>query len=137
MKRHLLLFLTAAMIAGCGGDDEETNAIAVVGPMTAQYASFGAQMRAGAEMAAEDLNAQGGVLGKRLVLETGDDACDPKQAVAVANQMVASGVALVAGHYCSGSSIPASNVYAEGDLVQISPASTNPDLTQHLPGLRS
>ena len=104
--------------------------IATVGPMTGQYASFGEQMRRGAEMAVADLNAAGGVLGKKIVLEIGDDACDPKQAVAVANQLVGKGVSFVAGHFCSGSSIPASEVYAEEGILQISPASTNPKLTE-------
>ncbi len=104
--------------------------IATVGPMTGQYASFGEQMRRGAEMAVADLNAKGGVMGQKLRLEIGDDACDPKQAVAVANQMVSKGVKLVAGHFCSGSSIPASDVYADENLLQISPASTNPKLTE-------
>src|SRR3546814_8074966 len=81
-------------------------------------------------MAGADFNAAGGVLGKQLVLEVGDDACDPKQAVAVANDLASKGVALVAGHFCSGSSIPASSVYAEEDILQISPASTNPALTE-------
>ena len=62
--------------------------IATAGPMTGQYASFGAQMQAGAEQAVADINAAGGVNGEQLVLNVGDDACDPKQAVAVANQMV-------------------------------------------------
>ncbi len=62
--------------------------------MTGQYASFGAQMKAGAEKAVADINAAGGVLGQQLVLEVGDDACDPKQAVAVANQFVGQGVQL-------------------------------------------
>jgi branched-chain amino acid transport system substrate-binding protein len=60
----------------------------------------------------------------------GDDACDPKQAVAVANSLASKGVKFVAGHFCSGSSIPASNVYAEEGMLQISPASTNPTLTE-------
>src|SRR5262245_50801071 len=75
--------------------------IATAGPMTGQYASFGQQMRAGAEMAVKDINAAGGVLGQQLMLEIGDDACDPKQAVAVANQMVNKGVVFMAGHFCS------------------------------------
>lgn len=103
--------------------------IATAGPMTGQYASFGEQMKAGAEMAVADINAAGGVLGEQLVLEIGDDACDPKQAVAVANQMVNKGVVFMAGHFCSGSSIPASQVYEEEGILQISPASTNPKLT--------
>ena len=138
MKRMaglIAAFALAVLVAGCG-DSEESNTtpIALVGPVTGQYASFGAQMQNGAELAVEDINAAGGVLGKKLDLDIGDDACDPKQAVAVANQMIGSGVALVAGHYCSGSSIPASKVYAEGDMVQISPASTNPALTDDRAG---
>jgi branched-chain amino acid transport system substrate-binding protein len=104
--------------------------IATVGPMTGQYATFGEQMKRGAEMAVADINEKGGVLGQQLILEVGDDACDPKQAVAVANQMVNRGVVFIAGHFCSGSSIPASEVYAEEGLLQISPASTNPKLTE-------
>ncbi|MCO5159113.1 MAG: branched-chain amino acid ABC transporter substrate-binding protein [Aquamicrobium sp.] len=108
--------------------------IATAGPMTGQYASFGAQMKAGAELAVEHINAAGGVNGEQLKLEIGDDACDPKQAVAVANQFAGSGVVLVAGHFCSGSSIPASAVYAEEGIIQISPASTNPVYTDERPG---
>jgi branched-chain amino acid transport system substrate-binding protein len=103
--------------------------IAVVGPMTGQYASFGQQMAEGAKQAVADLNAAGGVLGRQVTLEIGDDACDPKQAVAVANQMVQKGAVLIDGHFCSGSSIPASKVYEEEGLLMISPGSTNPKLT--------
>ena len=125
----------AVLIVGCGGSDESnTTPIAIVGPVTGQYASFGAQMTNGGQMAVEDINEAGGVLGKKLDLQIGDDACDPKQAVAVANQMAGNNVALVAGHYCSGSSIPASKVYAEADMVQISPASTNPAFTDDRAG---
>jgi branched-chain amino acid transport system substrate-binding protein len=131
----LLIALAAALaVSGCGGGDDNTTPVAVVGPITGQYASFGAQMKNGGEMAVADINEAGGVLGKKLDLSIGDDACDPKQAVAVANQMTAGGAKLVAGHYCSGSSIPASKVYADGDMVQISPASTNPTLTDERAG---
>ena len=104
--------------------------IATAGPMTGQYAVFGEQMKRGAELAVKDINAKGGVNGEQLVLKVGDDACDPKQAVAVANQFVNEGVKFVAGHFCSGSSIPASAVYNEEGILQISPASTNPKLTE-------
>jgi branched-chain amino acid transport system substrate-binding protein len=86
-------------------------------------------MRRGAEKAVADLNAKGGVMGQKLQLLVGDDACDPKQAVSVANDMAAKKVQLIAGHFCSGSSIPASDVYAENNVLQISPASTNPKFT--------
>ena len=132
----LIFALAASMsLASCGGGSEsDTTPVAVVGPMTGQYATFGAQMKNGAEMAANDINEAGGVLGKKIELALGDDACDPKQAVAVANQMTGAGAALIAGHYCSGSSIPASQVYGESDTVQISPASTNPTFTDNRPG---
>jgi branched-chain amino acid transport system substrate-binding protein len=104
--------------------------IATAGPMTGQYAVFGEQMKRGAEMAIKDLNAKGGVLGEQLRLEIGDDTCDPRQAVAVANQFVNKGVVFVAGHFCSGSSIPASVVYHEEGILQISPASPHPMLTE-------
>ena len=103
--------------------------IATVGPISGSLAANGEQMRRGAEMAVADINAAGGINGEKLVLEVGDDACDPKQAVAVANQMASKGVKFVAGHFCSGSSIPASKVYEEEGIMQISPASTNPKFT--------
>ncbi|MGO9983299.1 MAG: branched-chain amino acid ABC transporter substrate-binding protein [Rhodomicrobium sp.] len=107
--------------------------IAVVGPMTGEYASFGAQFKAGAEAAVADIDKAGGVLGKKLKLEIGDDVCDPKQARSVASQLAAKNVLFVAGHYCSGSSIPASDVYNEAGIVQISPGSTNPKYTDLRP----
>ena len=103
--------------------------IAVAGPMTGEYAAFGQQMKTGAQQAVADLNKAGGVLGQQIVLEVADDACDPKQAVSVANQLASKGVKLVVGHYCSGSSIPASKVYSEEGILEISPASTNPAYT--------
>lgn len=104
--------------------------VAVAGPMTGDLAAFGEQLKRGAEKAIADINAAGGVNGKQLKLEIGDDQCDPKQAVQVANDLVKKGVVFVAGHFCSGSSIPASDVYAEEGIVQITPASTNPDFTE-------
>lgn len=131
MKHSAAMLVAAAMLMGVavGPARAADVPIAVVGPMTGQYATFGDQMKNGAEMAVADINAAGGVLGQKLELVIGDDACDPKQAVAVANQVAGKGVKLVAGHYCSGSSIPASDVYADNNIVQISPASTNPKLT--------
>ncbi len=125
-----LVAASALVVAGATAAHAADVVIATAGPMTGQYAVFGAQMKAGAEMAVEDLNAAGGVLGRQIVLEIGDDVCDPKQAVAVANQFAGKDVKLVAGHFCSGSSIPASDVYNEEGILQISPASTNPQLTE-------
>jgi branched-chain amino acid transport system substrate-binding protein len=128
MKLMKTLVAAAAVTAFAASAQADIK-IATAGPMTGQYASFGEQMQRGAEMAVKDINAAGGVLGQQLELVIGDDACDPKQAVAVANKMVSDGVVFMAGHFCSGSSIPASQVYTEEGIVQISPASTNPKLT--------
>ncbi len=104
--------------------------IGVAGPRTGAYANFGEQVFQGASQAVKDINAKGGVLGQKLRLEIGDDACDPKQAVSVANQFANHGVAFVAGHFCSGSSIPASAVYQDEGIVMMSFSSTNPKLTE-------
>jgi branched-chain amino acid transport system substrate-binding protein len=104
--------------------------VGVAGPMTGQYASFGTQLKNGAEAAIADINAAGGVLGKKLKLEIGDDACDPKQARAVGEKFASEKLPFVAGHYCSSSSIPASEAYADGGVLQITPASTNPTFTE-------
>jgi len=129
-KSLKLKIVAAAVMAGFGSVAWADIVIATAGPMTGQYASFGEQMRRGAEMAVADLNAKGGVMGQKLQLKVGDDACDPKQAVAVANKFASEKVVFVAGHFCSGSSIPASKVYTEEGILQISPASTNPKLTE-------
>ncbi len=135
MRRILasLAFLGAGLGLASGASAQSDVAIAVAGPMTGEYASFGAQFKAGAEAAVADINKAGGVLGKKLKLEVGDDACDPKQARSVAEQLAAKNVLFVAGHYCSGSSIPASDVYNEAGIVQISPGSTNPNYTDQRP----
>ena len=90
--------------------------------------------RLGAEQAVADINARGGILGQKLVLEVGDDACDPKQAVAVASELVGKNVALVVGHSCSGPSISAATVYSRARIIQISPSATNPKYTDERPG---
>ncbi|OKL45246.1 branched-chain amino acid ABC transporter substrate-binding protein [Pseudovibrio exalbescens] len=134
MKNSILASLAGITAIAMSSTAMAEIVIATAGPMTGQYASFGAQMKAGAEQAVADINAAGGINGEELVLEVGDDACDPKQAVAVANQMVGKGVVFMAGHFCSGSSIPASQVYAEEGIIQITPASTNPKFTDERPG---
>lgn len=126
MTLRMVTFLAGLLVSAVAAADIR---VAIVGPLTGPQAAFGEQMRRGSEMAVVDLNAKGGVLGQKLILEVGDDACDPKQAVAVANQMVNRKVVFVAGHFCSSTSIPASDVYNEEGVLQISPASTNPQLT--------
>src|SRR6267378_1826961 len=130
MIRSALRIIFAMVLAfGAGAAKAQDIAIAVVGPVTGSNAALGEQMTRGAKMAVADINAKGGVLGKKLNLILADDACDPKQAVAAANDVVGKKVVFVAGHYCSSSSIPASAVYNEAGVLQMMPASTNPALT--------
>ena len=104
--------------------------IAVAGPLTGTESAFGRQMKNGADQAVADINAAGGVLGKKLALDAEDDACDPKQARSVAEKIAGAKIPFVAGHFCSSSSIPASEAYADGNVLQITPASTNPLFTE-------
>ena len=104
--------------------------IAVAGPITGPVASIGEQMKRGAEAAAAAINEAGGVDGRKIKIVVEDDACDPKQAVAVANRIVSQQIKFVDGHACSGSSIPASDVYSDNKVLMMSPASTNPALTE-------
>jgi branched-chain amino acid transport system substrate-binding protein len=104
--------------------------IGAAGPITGPLGWIGEQMQHGAEMAVADINAAGGVRGQQVQLITADDFCDPEQAVAAAQKLISDGVVFVVGHMCSESSIPASKVYEAAGVLQISPASTNPMLTE-------
>jgi ABC-type branched-subunit amino acid transport system substrate-binding protein len=95
--------------------------IGMAGPMTGPSAWFGEQMERGAAQAVADLNAAGGVLGQQVQLITADDFCDPEQAVAAARKLVSDRVIFVAGHFCSGASIAASEIYAAAGVLQIAP----------------
>ena len=128
----MIRFLTATLLAvflGASSSAAEI-LIATAGPMAGANAAFGEQMRRGAQAAVDDINATGGLRGERLALAVGDDACDPRKAVEVATDFVNKGVKFVAGHFCSGASIPASKVYETAGIVQISPASNNPKFTE-------
>jgi branched-chain amino acid transport system substrate-binding protein len=131
MRTTLILSLTGlgivALTAPVLADDIT---IAVAGPMTGPVASIGEQMKRGAEAAAAAINDAGGVDGRKIRIVIQDDACDPKQAVTVANLIVGQQIKYVDGHACSGSSIPASDVYAENNVLMMSPASSNPALTE-------
>jgi len=102
----------------------------VGGPITGPSAATGAQMKNGVDQAAADINAAGGILGQKISVSYGDDVSDPKQGVSVANKFAADGVKFVIGHYNSGVTIPSSEVYQENGILQITPASTNPTVTE-------
>lgn len=104
--------------------------IAVAGPMSGPSAAFGAQLKAGAELAVESVNAAGGILGAKVALVVGDDGSRPEQGVLVAKRFANEGVKFVVGHFNSSVSLPASEIYHENGMLQISPASMNPLLTE-------
>ncbi len=129
MKLKSLMSVAAlSLVLAAPAYAEDLN-IAVIGPMTGQLASIGDQFKQGAQAAVAAINEKGGVTGRKINLVIEDDVCDPKQAVSVANRVIAEGIKFVDGHACSGSSIPASAVYAEGGVLMMSPASSNPELT--------
>jgi len=108
----------------------DTIRIAVVGPITGPVAQYGDMQMMGARMAVEQINAQGGINGKKLEMVPIDDGCEPKQAVAVANRVVNDGIKFVVGHLCSGSTQPAAAIYDDEGILMITPASTSPAITE-------
>ena len=128
--RRLVALPSCMLAAALGGPARADVLIGLAGPITGKNAWFGEQMERGAAMAVADLNAAGGVLGQQVQLITADDFCDPEQAVAAAKKLVSDGVIFVVGHFCSGASIPASEIYAAAGVLMISPTSTNPMLTE-------
>ena len=104
--------------------------IGAAGPMEGPLAAFGEQLHRGALAAVTDINAKGGVLGKPLRLVVADDRCQPPKAVPTATDLVGQGAVFVVGHFCSGTSIPASKVYRDAGVLQITPSSSNSELTE-------
>jgi len=133
MKRWVFfaawLILTAFLLIGCG-EQKKAIRLGVAGPMTGSDAKMGSDFRNGVSVAIEEWNAKGGVLGMQIDAILADDQSDPKQAVSVANKLVNEKVLGVIGHFNSSCSIPASDVYNRAGLPMISPASTNPLLTE-------
>lgn len=129
MKRTptALLGLAALLWSAVGAHAEIL--IGAAAPLSGPNAALGEQLRRGVQMAIDDINATGGLRGETLAVTFADDGCDPRKAVEVATKFVSMGVKAVAGHYCSGSSIPAAKVYEAAGIVQISPASTHPRFT--------
>ncbi|HPQ95324.1 MAG: branched-chain amino acid ABC transporter substrate-binding protein [Thiothrix sp.] len=123
--------LLVGMMAAPLTQAEDVVKIGVAGPHTGAYAAFGEQLWKGAEAAANDINEAGGIDGKKIELVKADDACEPKQAVSVANRLVDNDkVVAVVGHFCSSSTMPASEIYDEANIIDITPASTNPQVTE-------
>lgn len=132
MKKSLLSAVAmTALVAFSGNALAADIVIGVGGPLTGPNAAFGAQLQKGAEQAAADINAAGGIKGDKIKIVLGDDVSDPKQGISVANKFASDGVKYVVGHFNSGVSIPASQeVYAENGMLEVTPAATNPVFTE-------
>ena len=107
--------------------------IGVAGPLSGEIAHLGKAMENGVVLAIEDLNARGVTIGGRkavFVMQSEDDAADPKQGTAVAQKLVDAGVKAVIGHANSGTTVPASRIYNAAGVVQISPSATTPAYTR-------
>ncbi len=145
-RRTLAALLAAALIAACGQEapppapkaeapkppETMTVKIGSASPLTGPQAHIGIDIRNGVQLAIDDLNAQGVEIGGRKVkfeMVAEDDEANPTKATTVAQKLVDARVAAVVGHFNSGASIPASKVYSDGGVPQISPSSTNPDYT--------
>ena len=131
LRKSLFAAASAALLGAVfAAQAEETIKIAVVGPITGPVAQYGDMQMIGAKMAVERINAAGGVNGKQLEAVLMDDVCEPKQAVAVANQVVNDGIRYVVGHLCSGSTQPAAEIYDDEGILMVTPASTSPAITE-------
>lgn len=135
--------LTQTACGGGGSERKDANAndpidrikIGVLVPLSGDHARPGTGMLNAAQLAADELNASGGVLGRRLEVVSGDDRCDPEIAGRAADKLVASGVVGVVGGYCSGAAIPASAATDAKGIPYISAFATNPAVTDR--GLRT
>src|SRR6266571_7322061 len=130
MKSLTRLGLALGVTLALAGAAQAQIKLGMAGPITGPNAAFGAQLKNGVEQAVEDINAAGGILGQKITLSTGDDVSDPKQGVSVANKFVADGIKFVIGHFNSGVTMPASEVYQENGILEITPSATNPKITE-------
>jgi len=124
------LALTLSAAPGLSGFAKADQVIAVVEPITGLQSANGIDFTGGVELAIDDINAKGGLLGQKLTYITVDDACDPDQAEAAAQQIVSKPPAVVIGHYCSAGSVQAAPLYAKAHILQITPTSTSTALTE-------
>jgi branched-chain amino acid transport system substrate-binding protein len=121
--------LAGVVLSGCG-QSHNTIKIGLAAVQSGSDAAIGATMLNGAQIAVDEWNAKGGVLGKKIETISLDDEGKPDKAVNVAQTLVDDGVVGVIGHLNSGCTIPASRVYNDGKVIQITPGSTNPQYTE-------
>ena len=133
VKLNTIVAAALVMVGGAASAQDMVVKIGHVAPTSGGIAHLGKDNENGAKMAIDELNAKGATIGGKKVkfeLVPEDDAGDPKQGTAVAQKLVDSKVAGVIGHLNSGTTIPASKIYSEAGIPQISPSATNPKYTR-------
>ncbi|HWX07246.1 MAG TPA: branched-chain amino acid ABC transporter substrate-binding protein [Bradyrhizobium sp.] len=130
MKRMATIGFALGAVITLGGSAEADIKMGITGPITGPSADFGAQLKSGAEQAVEDINAAGGILGQKIVLNYGDDVADPKEGRSIANKFADDGVKFVIGPYNSGVTMSSSESYRNNGIVMITPSASNPRITE-------
>lgn len=150
--RRRMAILTGAvatlsmMLAGCGGvlsnngdgggSSSGPIVLGMVVPLSGSSAASGPPMQDGAQLAVNEINAKGGVLGRKLKLDVQDGACDAKTAVAAANKLVSQGAVASVGGYCSSATLPTLPVFNKAGVTMVIPGANSDDLVnQHLPNV--
>lgn len=145
----VLLILSLAFV-GCGKKVEEPPKvdpnpteeptfegellIGIMVPTTGSEATYGKDMENAINLAVAEVNAKGGVLGKKVVTMTGDDGCDPQMASAAASKLVSSNVVAVVGGYCSGATLPTLAIYADAKVPMVIPAANSTRIAEENKG---
>jgi len=132
MKKSVILLIAAVLFLASGAavSAQEKILFAIAGPMTGDSAAMGIQMRNGATIAVDEVNAKGGVKGKKLEYIVGDDMANPNQATVVAQKFASDkNILFILGHNNSGCSISALPIYEKAGLPVVSPTNTNPTIT--------
>lgn len=139
IKRRLLVTSLAAfavlVIGACGSSSSAGGGgvikVGITGPFTGPYADPGSAIRNAGMLAIDDINASGGINGRQLQAVPEDDACDAQQGTQAAEKLLTEGIIAIVGGYCSGASIPESDIlHRSGDLPFITAASSNPKFTE-------
>ena len=127
--KSLVLAALALVVFAAPGFSGDTVKIGVGGVISGDLAPYGISSVRGCEIAVDDLNAKGGILGKKIELIIGDDVCKPEVGVNMAMKLVSDGAQMIVGHVCSGATLAANKIYKDAHLLVVSPASTNDGLT--------
>lgn len=131
-RRHVFfsLVVLAITVLSCAKKDGEPIKIGVAGAHSGDLASYGLPTVNAATLVVEEINAKGGINGRKIELIVADDQCKPELATNAAAKLVSDKVVAVIGHICSGATKSALGIYKDSNIVTISPSATNPPLTQ-------